>query len=128
MLSHDHITPDTHATVDYQKLLGAKRSQPEFNENPDTPMWRIGAFIGNENLDFRVSDNYDITSYIASSFQGRMMFVARKLTEEPYPEYPDLQMSYYPQSEYVATAGVGHTGLWEKSDEVATVIRNFLNP
>jgi len=126
LLSHDHITPDTHARADYQMLLGAFRSQPEFNGNPNTPLWRVGAFIGDENLDFSESDSYNITSNVAASFQGRLLFIAGKLTEGPYPEYPDMQMSYYPQSEYVTIPGVGHTGLWEKPDEVATAIRNFL--
>jgi len=126
LLSHDHITPDAHERADYQMLLGAFRGQPEFNQNPNTPLWRLGAFISSENLDFSQSDNYDITSNVVASFQGRLLFIAGKLTEEPYPDYPDMQMSYYPQAEYVAIAGVGHTGLWEKPDEVAAVIRNFL--
>ena len=91
-----------------------------------SPAWRLGAFISSENLDFSQSDNYDITSNVVASFPGRMLLIAGKLTEEPYPDIPDMQMSYYPQTEYVAIAGVGHTGLWEKPDEVAMVIRNFL--
>jgi pimeloyl-ACP methyl ester carboxylesterase len=126
LLSHDHITPDSHARADYQKLLGAFRSQPEFHENPDTPLWRIGALVGNENLDFSQSDNYDITSNIIASFQGRLLLIIGELTGEHYPEYPAMQMSYYPQTEHVTIAGVGHTGLWEKPDEVAAAIRSFL--
>ena len=126
LLSHDHIAPDTHERADYQTLLRTNRSQPEFYENSNTPMWRFGAFIGEENLDFMNSDNFDITSNIIASFQGRMLFISGKLTEESYPEYSAMQMSHYPQTEYVTIDGVGHTGPWEKPDEIAVLIKNFL--
>ncbi|MBD3288380.1 alpha/beta fold hydrolase, partial [candidate division KSB1 bacterium] len=126
LLSHDHITSDTHERADYQAILRAFRGQPEFHQNPDTPLWRLGAFIDEENLDFINSDSYDITSNIIASFKGRMLFISGKLTEESYPEYSAMQMSYYPQTEYVTIAGVGHTGPWEKPDEIAVLIRNFL--
>ena len=126
LLSKDHMTPDAHERADYQMLLGAFRGQPEFNQHPDTPLWRLGAVIGDENLDFFESKQYDITSNIIPAFQGRLLFIAGKLTETPYPDYPAKQMAYYPQSEYVAIPGVGHTGVWEKPNEVAGVIRDFL--
>ena len=107
-------------------LLGAFKSQPEFNENPNTPLWRLGALIEDENLDFMTSDNYDITSNIKISFQGKLLFISGKLTEESYPDYPNMQMSNYPRSTYMTIDGVGHTGVWEKPDEVANEIRNFL--
>ena len=37
LLSHDHITADTHERADYQRMLVAFRGQPEFNQNPNTP-------------------------------------------------------------------------------------------
>jgi pimeloyl-ACP methyl ester carboxylesterase len=126
LLSHDHITSDTHERADYQMLLGAFRSNPEFHENPNAPMWRLGAFVGHENLDFSQSDNYDITSNVIT-FQGRLLLMGGELTANEYPGYLDLQLPIYPQSEYLEIPGVGHTGIWEKPDDIAIVIRNFFN-
>jgi pimeloyl-ACP methyl ester carboxylesterase len=36
-------------------------------------------------------------------------------------------MSYYPRSEELVISGVGHDGPWEKPDEIAAAIRDFLN-
>ncbi|MFC1716836.1 alpha/beta fold hydrolase [Candidatus Poribacteria bacterium] len=127
LLSLDHITPgDDHARADYHKLLGAGRAFPEFHENENWPVWRLGAFVGNENLDFMNADDYDITSNL-SAFQGRMLFIYGGLTEALSDSGVDLQMSYYPQSEELVISGVGHDGPWEKPDEVAAAIRDFLD-
>jgi len=127
LLSKDHITPDSHERADYQIAIGAARAQPELHEHPDTPYWRIGAFLRSDNLNFVQSDNYDITSNINQSFQGRMLFISSDSVAEEYPEYGDMQRSYYPQSEYVEIPGTGHSGPWEKPEELSTLIRNFLN-
>ena len=124
LLSHDHITPDAHERADYQMLLGAFRANQEFHQNPDTPMWRFGSFISYENLDFSESDNYDITSNLIN-FQGRLLFMSGELTVNEYPGYADFQLPCYPRGEYLEIPGVGHTGPWEKPDEIASLVRNF---
>lgn len=124
LLSHDHFTADDHARADYQYLLGAFRSNPQFHENINCPLWRLGQLIEDENLDFFESDSYDITSGL-SAFQGKLLLLSGELTINEYPDYPVMEMSYYPISEYVEIPGVGHTGPWEKPDEIATIIRNF---
>jgi proline iminopeptidase len=126
LLSHEHITSDTHERADYQMILGAFKATPELHQNPNTPMWRLGAFIGNENLDFSLSDNYDITSNLIS-YHGRLLYMVGELTSEEYPNLADLQMAYYPRGEFVRINGVGHTGPWEKPDEIASLIRDFFN-
>lgn len=120
LLSHDHFTPDDHIRADYQYLLGAFRSNPQFHEDTNTPLWRIGILFG-EDLEEMDRDN---TSNL-SSFQGKFLFIGGELTGKEYPKYPDLQMSYYPRSEYAEIPGVGHTGPWEKPEEIAAIIRNF---
>jgi proline iminopeptidase len=126
LLSHEHITPDTHERADYKMILGAFQANPEFHENTNTPMWRVGAFIGNENLDFSQSDNYDITSNLIN-FQGRLLLIGGEFTANEYPGYLDLQLPLYPNAEYTEIPGVGHTGPWEKPDEIATLIRDFFS-
>lgn len=126
LLSHEHITSDTHERADYQRILGAGKSNPEFHENPNTPMWRVGAFIANENLDFSQSENYDITSNLIN-FQGRLLLIGGEFTANEYPDYPDLQLPFYPNAEYIEIPGVGHTGPWEKPYEISSLIRDFFN-
>ena len=87
-------------------------------------MWRLGAFVGHENLDFSQSDNYDITSNVIT-FQGRLLLMGGELTANEYPGYLDLQLPIYPKSEYLEIPSVGHTGIWEKPDDIAIAIRNF---
>ena len=121
LLSHDHFTTDSHIRIDYQMLLGAFRSNPQFHENGNTPLWRMGALLEGEDLQ---DENRDNTSNL-SAFKGEFLFIGGELTINEYPEYPAIQMSYYPHSEYVEIKGVGHTGPWEKPEEIAAVIRNF---
>lgn len=123
LLSKDHITADEHERADYQKLLGAFRSNPQFHEDSNCPLWRMGAFLELEDLGKQDRDN---TSNL-SSFQGKLLLIAGELTMNEYPKYSDIQMSYYPQSIYREIPDVGHTGPWEEPDEIALVIRNFLN-
>ncbi|PLX14925.1 MAG: hypothetical protein C0597_09425 [Marinilabiliales bacterium] len=127
LLSQDHITPDSHERADYQYMLlpaSSPGSQPEFHADPNAPLWRSGALVSDDNLDFMESDNYDITSNLFA-FSGNMLFIGSDKVIAEIPEYPGLQMNYYPQSELATVAGVGHTGPWEKSGEVAALIRNF---
>ena len=127
LLSKDHITPDSHERADYQITIMASRAQPELHEHPDTPFWRFGAFLEDENLDFCFSDNYDITSNIKASFNGRMLYINGDLTAAEYPDYADMQRKHYSQSEYVEVSGTGHSGPWEKPDEISRLIRTFIN-
>ena len=120
LLSHDYFTTDDHARGDYQYLLGAFRSNPQFHENINCPLWRIGIFLGD---DIEKMDR-DNTSNL-SSFQGKFLFIGGELTHKEYPNYPDIQMQYYPNGEFVEIPGVGHTGPWEKPNEIALIIRTF---
>lgn len=126
LLSKDHLTPDTHERADYQLMTNVFRAQPEFHEHPDTPLWRFGAMLSDDNLDFSLSEDYNITSDIASSFKGDALFLAGALTVEELPAYMDMQSAYYPMSQYQEISETGHTGPWEKPQEITTSVRNFL--
>lgn len=124
LLSHDHFTADDHARADYQYLLGAFRSNPQFHEDINCPLWRMGIFIEEEDLDFFRSDNFDITSGL-SAFEGRLLMMCGELTRNEYPDYPAMEMAHFPETEYVEIPGVGHTGPWEKPDLIASLIRTI---
>ncbi|MDF1699455.1 MAG: alpha/beta hydrolase [Saprospiraceae bacterium] len=126
LLSKDHITPDSYERADYQLMVNVFRAQPEFHEHPDTPLWRFGAMLSDDNLDFSLSQDYDISSNIKSSFEGNTLFMAGSLTTTELPDYMDMQRGYYPSSEYYEIPETGHTGPWEKPEEVSEQIRNFI--
>ena len=88
-------------------------------------MWRYGYMISQENLDFMTSDNYDISSNL-SNFNGKALFIVGSLTLQSYPEYLNLQRPIYPRSDFEIVNGVGHSGPWEKANEIAATIRNYL--
>ena len=124
LLSHDHITSDTHERADYQFLL-LRGSQPEFHMDINTPQWRHGSFVADENLDYFMSEEYDITSNL-NAFEGRALFISGELTLNELPGYMDLNMEYYSNSELITVSNTGHTGVWEKPSEVSEIIRSFL--
>ncbi len=126
LLSHDHITPDTHARFDYQMTLGAGRGFPEFHEDPNAPFWRVGAVVSTMGLDYGPSVDFDITDNL-DAFEGRVLVMAGGLTVGDLPGYIDFLRPHYPEFHYVEIAGVGHTGPWEKADVVAAEIRSFLS-
>lgn len=127
LLAHDHFTGDDHIRADYQYLVNvsnADNSQPEFHADPNSPYWRPGALLLDDNLDFMESEHFDITSNL-SAFKGNMLFVGSDKVIGELPDYPDLQMALYPKSDFALVTGVGHTGPWEKSGEVAELIREY---
>lgn len=126
LLAHEHFTPNDHIRADYQMLLVANRAQPELHEDPDNPFWRFGALCVDENLDFSMSDSYDITSNL-SAFKGRAIFIFGSLTTEEYPEYTQLQTAFYSKTEKYFIEGVGHSGVWQKPDEIIQIIRENCN-
>jgi proline iminopeptidase len=127
LIAHDHFSADDHIRADYQYFINvsnADNSQPEFHANPNTPYWRSGALLIDDNLDFIESDDFDITSNL-SAFQGNMLFIGSDKVIGELPDYPDTQRAYYPKSDIATVTGVGHTGPWEKPDEVSELIRNY---
>jgi proline iminopeptidase len=127
LLSKDHFTPDSHERADYQLMLNVFRAQPEFHEHPDTPLWRFGAMLADDNIDFSLSQDFDITSNIATTYKGGALFIAGSLTVKELPDYMDLQRAHYPNTTYYEIPETGHTGPWEKPANIAEQIRNFLH-
>jgi proline iminopeptidase len=126
LLSKDHLTPDSHERADYQLMVNVFRAQPEFHEHPDTPLWRFGALLADDNLDFAMSTNYDISSNIARSYNGNALFIAGSKTVDELPEYMGMQMENYPNAAYKEIQGTGHTGPWEKPAEIVSLVRSFI--
>lgn len=127
LFANNHFTADDHIRADYRYLMNvsnADNSQKEFHSDPNSPYWRPGALLLEDDLDFIESSGFDITSNL-SSFDGNMLLIGSDKVIGELPEYPDLQRSYYPSSEFIMVNGVGHTGPWEKSYEISEFIRNY---
>jgi len=127
LMSLDHLTDGDHARADYQQALGANRFKPEFHENENIPFWRIGAVMNMDINDYgSVIDGDNLVGNL-SAFRGRFLFMYSESVGNEFPGYGELQTSYYPVAQTFGISGTGHGGPWEKADEVANGIRNFLN-
>lgn len=122
--SHEHITAGSHERADYQQMLGAFKGQPEFHQHPGCPLWRFGSVASKANLDFMHSDNYDITSNL-HFFKGNALFIAGSYTVAEFPDYMQIQQKCYPVNNLIIVPDIGHTGPWEKPNEIASLIQNF---
>lgn len=127
LISKDHFTPDTHERADYQISLNLFRAQPEFHENKNTPLWRFGALLTDNNLDFATSSRYDISSNINKSFEGKALFLAGSYTISELPEYISKQRMYYPNTYFQEIENIGHTAPWETPNSLIEPIRGFIN-
>jgi len=124
LISKDHFSPGSHERADFQLMMNVFRAQPEFHEDPNTPMWRFGAMLADDNLDFSASDNFDISSKL-NRFKGQSLFIAGSLSQGDLPQYMDMQRAVYPSSQFLVIEGTGHTGPWEKSSQIVEHLRNF---
>ncbi len=127
LLAHEHFTPNDHIQADYQMLLVANRAQPEFHEEENNPFWRYGSLTGSANLDFGMSDNFDVTSNL-SSFSGNALFISGSLSMHEYSEYLEMQSVFYNRSEEFIIEGIGHSGVWQKPDEIIKIIKSTIKP
>lgn len=125
--SKDYLSADSHERADYSLMLNVFRAQPEFHEDPNTPLWRFGALLADDNLDFSASKSYDISSSIIRDFKGQALFIAGAKTVAELPEYMERQRKHYPNSSYLEIPNLGHTGPWEKPLEINQAIRNFID-
>jgi hypothetical protein len=78
--SSQFLSPDDQARMDFERMLGAKNSQPRFHEdhvNP-SPVWRLGAaasrYITEDGQDSNGNFNYDFTTNLSATTP--VLFVA----------------------------------------------------
>jgi len=127
LMSLKHITNDDHARADYQRTLGANRSQPEFHENPDYPFWRLGAYVNSKVSYNHIFEGKSIVDNLAN-FNGSFLLLYGELTVQDLTmDYVVKQASYYPKSETAEIAQTGHSGVWEQAKKVTDEVRKFLN-
>ena len=125
------LTPDDHARMDYERMLGSRESQPKFHENKEnpSPVWRLGAAASRYLTESGQTNGvftYDFTTNL-SAFTKPVLFITGAWSEVLGESLQRQQMQKYPSSSLKVVEGVGHDVAWVKTPEVLTHIRNYLD-
>jgi proline iminopeptidase len=126
------LSPDDHARMDYERMLGAKNAQPRFHENKVTPspVWRMGAaanrYIAEDGQDRNGKFIYDFTTNLAG-FTTPVLFVTGSWSEVLGESLQQEQVQRYPSASLTVVEGAGHDVAWMKTADVLTHVRTYLN-
>lgn len=130
--SSQFFTPDDHARMDFERMLGAKDGQPKYHlstEDPE-PAWRMGAAANKYIMEDGQADNgvfnYDFTNNL-SAFSTPVLFIAGSLSEVLGPSLQTEQVLHYPSASLVVVDDVGHDLAWVKASEALTHIRAYFD-
>jgi proline iminopeptidase len=130
--SSQFFSPDDHARMDYQRMLGAKNSQPRFHENKvnPSPSWRSGAaanrYIPEDGQDKNGKFIHDFTTNLAA-YTTPVLFIAGSWSEVLGESLQREQVQQYPSASLKVVDGAGHDVAWIKTAEVLTHVRTYLN-
>ena len=126
------LSPDDHARMDYERLLGLKNSQPRFhvdNRNPEAA-WRQGAaankYIMEDGQNSSGKFTYDFTTNL-STYTTPVLFIAGALSEVLGASLQRKQVLRYPSASLQVVDGAGHDVAWVKTAAVLTHIRSYLD-
>ena len=130
--STQFLSPNDHARMDYERMLGMKDGQPKFHlsRTDPSPGWRLGAaankYVMEDGQDGRGHFNYDFTTHLAS-YASPVLFVAGSLSEVLGPSLQTQQVHRYPRASLAVVTGAGHDVAWVRTAEVLTHIRAYLD-
>ncbi len=130
--SSQFFTPDDHARMDYERMLGLKDSQPRFHIRTvdPSPSWRLGAaanrYITEDGQDANGTFVYDFTTNLAACATP-VLFIAGSLSEVLGESLQQEQVLRYPSASLEVVNGAGHDVAWVKTPEVLTLIRSYLD-
>lgn len=126
------FTPDDHARMDYERMLGMKDGQPKFGlstVDPE-PSWRLGAaanrYVSEDGQDDKGVFNYDFTTKL-SAYAKPVLFIAGSLSQVLGESLQREQVRRYPSASLKVVAGAGHDVAWVKTPEVLTHVRAYLD-
>lgn len=130
--SSGFFTPDDHARMDFQRMLGSRGSQPRFHlstTNP-SPVWRLGAaanrYITEDGQNGDGAFVYDFTTHLGA-YTTPVLFITGSLSEILGESLQVEQMQRYPSATLQVVDGAGHDVAWVKTPEVLTHIRAYLD-
>ena len=125
------LTPDDHARMDYERLLGIRDGQSKYHlsKSDPEPGWRQGAaaarWLMEDGQDARGLFTYDFTTNLAK-FTIPVLFVAGSESEVLGPSLQREQVERYPSATLSIVDGAGHDVQWVKAAEVCSLIRSYL--
>jgi proline iminopeptidase len=126
------LSPDDHARMDYERMLGVRDAQPRFHqsaENPE-PGWRLGAAAGRYLMEDGQDENgvfdYDFTSNL-SAYAAPVLFIAGAWSEVLGEALQQEQRLHYPSASLAVVDGAGHDVAWIKTPEVVALMRAYLD-
>ncbi len=127
------LSPDDHARMDYERMLGLKDSQPRYHQRMDenpAPFWRLGAAASKYLKEDGDSDSgiavYDFTDQL-SAYLTPVLFITGSLNEVIGEEFQRDQMHNYPVASLVVVDNAGHDLEWTHTREVLFHVRAYLD-
>lgn len=127
------LSPEDHARMDYERMLGLKDAQPRFHQRMDVdpaPSWRLGAVasraIQEDGQDANGVAVYDFTTGL-SAFPTPVLFVAGSLSEVLGEAFQREQLAQYPAASLAVIAGAGHDLDWTHTAAVLAEVRAYLD-
>jgi proline iminopeptidase len=127
------LSPDDHARMDYERMLGLKESQPRYHQQMDVdpaPFWRLGAaasrYLKEDGEDEAGVAIYDFTNHL-SAYSTPVLFISGSLNEVIGEAFQREQMLQYPSASLVVVDGAGHDLEWTHTREVLSHVREYLD-
>jgi proline iminopeptidase len=129
--NNQFFSPDDHARLDFERMIGVKDAQPKSHlnmANPE-PAWRMGAaasrYVTESGQDGNGTFTYDFTTNLAA-YTTPVLFIAGSLSEILGPSLQSLQVRHFPSASLEVVDGVGHDVQWQRTSEVLNHIRPYL--
>jgi len=125
------LSPDDHARMDYERMLGAKEAQPRFHLSTvdPSPCWRLGAaanrYLTEDGQDEHGVFTYDFTTDL-SAYTTPVLFIAGSLSEVLGESLQSEQRLLFPSASLEVVDGAGHDVAWVKTADVLAHIRTYL--
>ena len=125
--NNEFISPDTHARADYYGYMTGKKNNPDrhLSETDPSPKLRWGSVMTITLRDVQGANGWDWTPWL-SEWTNKVLFIRSGLNEDHTPDYFDLVMEPFPNTELVTIEDVGHDMAWVKSGEYMAIARSYL--
>jgi proline iminopeptidase len=127
------LSPDDHARMDYERMLGLKESQPRFHQRMNVdpaPFWRLGAaasrYLKEDGENEEGIAVYDFAANL-SAYTTPVLFIAGSLNEVIGEAFQRGQMLRFPSASLVVVNDAGHDLEWTHTAEVLTHVRAYLD-
>ncbi len=130
--SNQFLSPDDHARMDYERMLGVRDGQPRFHQSTvdPAPTWRLGAaasrYITEDGQDDNGVFNYDFTTNL-TAYTTPVLFIAGSWSEVLGESLQQEQVLRYRSASLQVVADAGHDVAWVKAAEVLTLTRTYLD-